>query len=439
MKQPDPKATTSFPRKLLLRTNRFDNGQPKKRETCEEHLCEIEKTPDHLLIVLRSSFVKKYQSQSKQEDGKTESESDKYDVSYRDFERDYARGFKVISKLLAEARAEGASAEIVARLSWHAAQSDRWSRGPRKDDSEKDLSISIEILNKIVQNPQEFLEDKDSGNWYFRCVQLLGYLLEESGEPVSALDEFYKTVVEDIDVAMRLNPRDRLIFTVRVRVLWSYRAGEPQYWQEGIDIIQPVINQVDELLKDKEGASQLCRAVSRQALFIINGGEAAKSIAFIETMCKKVEQAPEVEEAEKITYLCMMRVNELMHLRSTDNQELYERAWTNYQDLRKRAKAYSGPKRAEVLRSCIEMDEELIPYLLHPKNKYDYVYKVIHETKALIENNPKLQDPEFGVLDELGQMVLMTAEIARQLNIDRKAEARALQDEILAFIKKYKR
>jgi beta-lactamase regulating signal transducer with metallopeptidase domain len=391
---------------------------------------------------------------SKQDEGKSENTdgseqdpgTDKYDVTSDDFKRDYARGFEVISKLLAEAEAENGPAETIAKLSYHAASLHYSTQLNRPDELSKDFSISIRILKKVVDNPQDFLLNKRAGALYRNCVIMLAGVYEQDGEPTNFIDSLYQTAIEDIDSAMRLEVRDRFLLTTSLQVYQSDHALHAKDWPRAIELVQPVVDQVDEFLKDAEGARHISMAVRQQSMFLANNNEVEKSAALIDSICEKLEHAPALDEASKISHQCLLRGKNLINFDQSQYPELFEKGWENYQTLAKRAKSYAGDKRADVLRACINMDRLALGQL--SAEKADQAIKLVHETMALIDAHPEMQDPKFGVLSYLKDMCRMTLPKVRYAgklesgdpfppDYPHDSAAKQLDEEVKAFVAKY--
>lgn len=376
---------------------------------------------------------------------KPQTEKDKYDISFRDFGRDYVRGYEVISKLLTEAEAADEPPEILAKLRYNAARAHRGIQRIKREETERDYSTANAILHEVVRNPQTYLVNTESGRWYRNCVVSLASTYDKVGQPKPVIDAVYQTAIEDINAAMKLDPRERFLLVNSLQVYRSDRAIEVEDWPAAIKLVQPVIEQVDEFLKDKRGAFDYSMAVRQQSMFLANDNQVKESVALIDATCKKLEQAQQIDEATRIGCLCMLRGKNLINFKREDHTELFDEGWKQYEALDKRARAYEEADRADVLYWCFNMNR--LAMFVIPAEKIDQAEKTVRATMALIEADPKLLDPEARALSHLEDMTRGAVSSIREATKSSKRPsppgappqdpAQQLQGDVKAFIAKY--
>ena len=359
---------------------------------------------------------------------------DKYAFKPEDYEYDREKGFTVVFKLLIQAEKVNAPAVTIAKLRYDAAKLQRFIALNAGDDEEKDFSKAITILRGVTTNPDKFLVTNESAQFFRNCVGLLTAIYGDKGNSKHEIKTVLESATADIQAAPSLSDHERFMLLSDVRMIASDVALNEEDWPAAIRWVQPIIDDTDKFLNTNEGAHGIAMSVRQQSMFLAKNGDAKASADLIDWMCDKLEAASNIDEATRLQLQCMLRGKHLINLTIDKNPEQASAGWEKYQALAKRARAYQGADRANVLKSCLDDMDRLAIGCIYQSDP-EKAISIVRDAMALIEAEPELQLASSRVWWSLEDMTRMVCDMPQNPN----PEARNLKTDVTEFIQRVKK
>lgn len=313
------------------------------------------------------------------------------------FRGDDEAGFKAVLPILLRAEKANAPPLTVAKLRCDTAKFSRMIALNARQEADKDFTRSITILRGVVTKPDKFLVDKPTAQQFVNCFKLLLAIMRDQTKQGDISNAAYQLesaamaadVGAAIEAAPALNDRDRLYLSSSIRLTMSNESIDSKNWQAAIDHVSPVIEQADRFLEDTEGARRIGMATRQQSMFLAYDGQVKESAQLIDEMCEKFENAEQLDEAVRLSMLCMLRGKHMINFDRQKHPQLFEAGWSRYQEIAKRVRQYSGPERAAVIVSALDMHR-----LVSSPADNDQAIEIFREMLRLVESEPELHEDE---------------------------------------------
>ncbi len=368
------------------------------------------------------------QTKDKQESA----QPDPYAFDSRAYSQDRKKGFSVVMKLIFKAEKDGVPPATAAKLRYHAARLKRMMALNTRD-GEPDFSPCITLLRSVLKKPDRYLSSYESAQWYGNCAGLLTAVYGSRGDSEGEVASTLRLAIASIESSASLSAREKLLIGAGIRMTGSDNANRLEDWPAAIAWVKPIIDASDQYLIDDDGAYKLGMAVRQQSMFLAKNEDWALSSGLIDSTCDKLEDAAGVSPGAKLRMLCMLRGKHLLNFAKQKSDERFELGWKQYEALSKRARSYQGADRAEVLRSCLNMNR-LAMHCLEDKN-IEAAAEMIKHTMELFGSEPKLQNARFGALSSLEEMTLT---VCLRLSQTDQKRANELQQELRDRLKEFK-
>jgi hypothetical protein len=372
----------------------------------------------------------------------TKSLPNPYEFNSRQYQDDRAKGFGVAIKLIKRAEDEKASPATIAKLRYEAAKLKRFMALNQRDESKKDFSPSIKILRGVTRKPDRFLVDKDSAAWFRNCVSLLVAVYGDQGDAEQIKKEL-KDTVQAVTDSPNLDAELKFRTICSIRMAGSDAALGVEDWEAAIAWVQPVIDSADQFMNN-EDAYQIAMAVRQQSMFLFKNDQPDDSAELIDSMCKRLDEAKEMDEHLRLAMQCMLRGKHLVNFDPgsvgdpfnptplSSDDVLLKTGWENYHELSKRVVDYQGEGKDTLLYWYTNM-RRLANFVLDDP---DEAIKNVRHTMEQIRNEPLVHSKDSGVWSNLMDMHSATEGI---LNNNRDPRTRDFKKEVSDFVEEFRK
>lgn len=277
---------------------------------------------------------------------------DEYALDHRGFD-DPKEGFSLAIKLLNKANKADAPPETIAQLRYKGVFLARTIEF-KKTREDKDYAKTFSMLRGVVNEPDRFLVNYQSAQWYQNCLGLLISTYDLDNRQDEA-DKELRVALARIAAADNLTEHEKLMIQTMVRMTGSDHALKQQAWQDAVQWVQPVFDRADEFLLDEESAARLAMSTRQQSMFLVQCGENEACIKLVDQICTRIDEADCLSESKRLGLLCMLRGKQLVNFDQISHKENLRLAWDQFDQLTNRVIRYDGDGRSDLDVSFLNM------------------------------------------------------------------------------------